>query len=146
MGSFSSSGWNLYKLSQTWVPTVLLIAWSWRWPPLAAVPGLWRLPFEAKGATVTAGLCCCWSTQPFVIDGLVPPLTLRPISTKKLHCKKLRFPPGISPTFTRAFLTDLVWSFVILSIVNYRRLSLIHQFDKSTRNSYGGQGRSKRPL
>ena len=73
--------------SHTWVPTVLLIAWSWRlWPPPL---GLWRLPLPPGPCTDPVGppsLCCCWSTQPFVIDGL-----FRPVKTKKQKWTKKYF-------------------------------------------------------
>ena len=71
--------------SHTWVPTVLLIAWSWRlWPPL----GLWRLPLPLGTKPcctdpVGPSLCCCWSTQPFVIDGL-----FRPVKKEKRNEQK----------------------------------------------------------
>ena len=66
---------NYLVSSHTWVPTVLLIAWSWR--PVAPPLGLWRLPLLGwtKPCTEPVGpLCPCWSTQPFVIDGLVRPV------------------------------------------------------------------------
>ena len=107
--------------SHTWVPTVLLIAWSWRlWPPPL---GLWRLPLPLGPCTDPVGppsLCCCWSTQPFVIDGL-----FRPVKTKKTEMNKKVF--SLFP-----FVIPL--EVVLESNVNYGGLSVIQPsvFDKTT--------------